>query len=98
MFPVTRNFRTAAVAVLTFSACAMSAQAAPDAAPGALAGRSPQKIYRPAGATPACGKAMHSLPAGKTPSFGAHAAAGPSCASAPTLIAGADQPSRSARD
>ena len=95
---MTRNFRTAAVAMLAFSACAMSAQAAPDAGPGALAGRSPQKAYRLAAATPACGKAVHSLPAGKTPSFSTNVAPAPSCLSAPILVAGADQPSRSARD
>ena len=37
---------------------------------GALAGRSPHQAYRPVVATPAnCGKTMHSIPAGKLPSY-----------------------------
>ncbi|WP_404710218.1 hypothetical protein [Sphingomonas sp. MMS24-J13] len=41
---------------------------------GALAGRSPHQAFRPIAATPAtCGKTMHSIPAGKLPSYGTHA-------------------------
>jgi len=55
------------------------AQAAASATPGALAGRSPHQVFRPAVATPACGRSMHSLPAGKLPTYGTHALPAASC-------------------
>ncbi|UAK25087.1 hypothetical protein [Sphingomonas nostoxanthinifaciens] len=42
-------------------------------ATGPLSGRSPHKVMRVASAAPACGKTMHSIPAGKLPTYGLHA-------------------------
>lgn len=84
-------------AALALPASAALAQAAPDAGHGALAGRSPHKAYRSAAATPACGKTMHSLPAGKLPVYGTKAVRDEACTSAVTM-ARADDPSRAARD
>jgi hypothetical protein len=56
---------------------------------GALAGRSPHQAYRPVVATPAnCGKTMHSIPAGKLPSYGTHAFPKADCAQVTEVAAG----------
>lgn len=86
-----------AAAALVLPASAAFAQAGTDVNHGALAGRSPHKVYRTAAATPACGKSMHSLPAGKLPTLGTHALPA-RCASASTTMARADSPANPARD
>lgn len=56
---------------------------------GALSGRSPHKAYRPINADRGCRTtAMHSLPGGKLPVYGAHARPDPACA--PATLAAAD--------
>lgn len=74
------------------------AQTAQPAGPGALAGRSPVQAYRTAEAGTTCKAAMHSLPAGKLPTYGTHALpnAGADCAR--SQVASADAKRTVARD
>ncbi len=75
-----------------------AASAAPGATPsathvradaGAIAGRSPHHAYRPIAAAPACGRTMHTIPAGKLPVHGTHAFPAAGCGDATELAAGA---------
>ena len=84
-------------AAFTLPAAAALAQAATPAGPGALSGRSPVQAYRPAAAmTPACGHSMHSLPAGKLPTYGTHALPAAPCEK--NQVASAEGEKRTARD
>lgn len=65
---------------------------------GALAGRSPHQAYRPIAATAtSCGKTMHSIPAGKLPSYGTHAFPKPDCAVTEVAAAGGSATIRASR-
>lgn len=74
--------RTMLIAATTFilTATPAFAQSAVPAGSGALSGRSPHQAYRAdAGAERQCGKTMHSLPAGKLPTYGWQAASAAPC-------------------
>jgi hypothetical protein len=95
---VNRNLLILATA-LALPASAAFAQSATPAGPGALAGRSPHQAYVAdvtATTTATCGKSMHSLPAGKLPTYGTHALPATPCAK--PALASADDQSRTARD
>jgi hypothetical protein len=65
---------------------------------GALAGRSPHQAWRPIAATPTtCGKTMHSIPAGKLPSYGTHAFPKADCAAVTEVAAGGSATIRASR-
>ncbi len=86
-----------AVAAFTLPASAALAQAAAPAATGALAGRSPVQAYRAPAANPTCGQTMHSLPAGKLPTYGTHALPAAPCDQR-VEVASAEAKPRTARD
>lgn len=86
-----------AVALLLPAVPALAQTAVPTGH-GALAGRSPHQAYKTAAAdTPACGRTMHSLPAGKLPTYGTHALPRAGCADR-QIASAADAAPAAARD
>jgi hypothetical protein len=72
------------------------AQSYAAATPGAIAGRSPAVAYRQTDAAPGCQRQMHSLPAGKLPTYGTHALPQADCAQ--PLLASTKPAAIAARD
>jgi hypothetical protein len=68
-------------AALTLPATAAFAQAAAPVGNGALSGRSPIHAYKTGDAGATCGKVMHTIPAGKLPTYGLNAFPAKPCAS-----------------
>lgn len=66
-------------AALALPAVPAMAQTLASATPGALAGRSPHTALYDTSAKAECGKQMHSLPAGKLPTYGTHALGAAAC-------------------
>ena len=65
---------------------------------GALAGRSPHQAYRQIAAAPStCGKTMHSIPAGKLPTYGTHAFPKADCAATEVAATGGSSAIRASR-
>jgi hypothetical protein len=84
-------------AALTLPASAAFAQTATPVGNGALSGRSPHQAYKTSDASATtCGKVMHTLPAGKLPTYGLNAFPAAPCDS--PKLARADQKSDKARD
>ena len=83
-------------AALTLPASVAFAEAATPVGNGALSGRSPIHAYKTADAGPTCGKMMHTIPAGKLPTYGLNAMRPMPCASA-TLVRAEEQTDK-ARD
>jgi len=82
-------------AALALPASALIAETPTPVGHGATAGRSPHQAYN-AGTTATCGKVMHTIPAGKLPTYGTNAIPGANC-DAPVL-ASADAKKERARD
>lgn len=84
-------------AALVLPAAPLMAQAIVPAGHGATAGRSPHQAYKTAGAEkPGCARAtMHTIPAGKLPTYGTHAFPAAGCTD--PQVASTTEPSR-ARD
>ena len=75
-----RRLILAAALALTLPAAAIAQSAGHvNATSGALAGRSPHHAFRPASAAAGCPAAMHTLPSGKLPVYGATTLARPGC-------------------
>lgn len=93
---MTRTMLIAAAALILPATSALAQSAVP-AGPGALSGRSPHHAYRTdALVNRQCGKTMHSLPAGKLPTYGWQSPSAARCDN--EQIAIADDRSHTARD
>jgi hypothetical protein len=92
-----KNSILIAVAMLLPAVPALAQTAVP-VGHGATAGRSPHQAYSTVAAKPSCAHTvMHSIPAGKLPTYGTHALPAAGCADA--QIASTSEPkSASARD